>query len=121
MITGEAIVKRTFRDRCQVLTRLSEDESLEPTVSWEAGAEIPCRVDLTPYIRNEADGSQVPQESFWIRVPLGTVVTRTSRIRLTQLWGKPITYQEFAVISEPIQTPDCISAYAQRIVGETIY
>lgn len=120
MITGETFIRRTMRDKCQVLTRRSEDESPEPVVIWDAGEEIACRVDRTGFYNRETDDAQVPMETVFIRLPIGTAITKQDRIKVVELFGRYVPPETYAVTGMPVISPDCISVFAELITGQNI-
>lgn len=118
MITGETCMKRTMRDRCQILTRQSADESPEPTILWDSGAEMVCRVDRTGWKTGEYENGQVPTETVFIRLPVGTVITKQDRVKVTEMFGRYVSPETYAVIGAPVITPDCVSVFAELITGQ---
>ena len=91
-----------MRDRCKVLTHTSASAGPSPMSTYALGSEIRCRYARTDS-KEVVDGSQMAPTNVEIRVPSGTTVTTSDRIRLTQLDGASVT-QDYAILGEPFNT-----------------
>lgn len=96
----------SMRDTCKlgVLTETADGAYTNASVSW--GATIACGLQAVTSATgsggSEANDSQTPTNQAVLRLPVGTVVDQTSRVRVYSKAGFALpTPQEYAVIGAP--------------------
>ena len=104
-----------MRDRCKVLSHTSASNGPSPISSFAVGSEIRCRYSRTDS-REVVDGSQMAPSNVEIRVPSGTTITGSDRIRMTQLDGAAVT-QDYAIVGEPFTTLGQLVCDCQLVTG----
>ena len=105
-------------DRCKILTKTSPSSTdPEPTSSFSAGSEIRCRFSRTG-TREVVDGTAASPVDCEIRVPAGTTVTASDRVRLTKRNGATVS-EDYAIVGEPWALKGEIALNCQLLIGNS--
>jgi hypothetical protein len=82
-----------------VWTKLGEDEMGQPINNWIYGSEISCRFHLISASQQQevAGQSQIETSDATCHIPLGNVINKKDRFRLTKRWGLPVINQEWEI------------------------
>jgi hypothetical protein len=103
-------------DRCRVLSHTAATTGPDPISTYIAGAEIRCRYSRAVEGREVVDGSQMTPTDVTIRVPRGTTVTSSDRIRLTKEHGAVVSL-DYAIVGEPYVSPGQIVLACQHVTA----
>lgn len=118
--TLRTAVRNTMLSTCCIGSpQLGSKSGTAPAkTTYSYGNDIPCSV-ASPVLRGEKeDGTQKPEEKLLIKLPFGTVIDETYRIKLTSRYGEAceLYYKVVGLPHVGIAAVDCL---AEIIKGET--
>lgn len=112
-------------DECEVLRRTTgaADAYGMPAVTYSVVATAPCGLEhsqIRADASNEAGGrerlgTQVATEVKLLRMPSGTDVRSTDRVRITKRFGQPVTPLTYEVVGVPQAGPSGLLARIQKV------
>jgi predicted RecA/RadA family phage recombinase len=105
-----------MHDRCKVGVLAQTADGPYRSDTFTYGDEIACGINQTP-AGEASDGSEAGVTGVTCRLPLGTAVTSTSRVRVTKRCGTDTTDEDYAVEGDPHVGQTCIVVNLQRVHG----
>lgn len=105
-------------DTCRLLTFGTGpvDEYGVTRPLYTEGGDLACGFYFGSGRRAEATGSQVPLSDAVLRLPLGTAIKQTDRVRLIARFGIALTIPEnFEVVGQPMQGPSGLTVRINRV------
>jgi len=108
-----------FRDACQIGAATYGASPDPQAASWTYGATIICGEDMSKPDET-VDGADATITDGAIRVPNGTLVDSTNRIKLVKRDTETLTVAEYyAVVGTPQRGLSCTVCRVKRITGES--
>jgi len=123
--TGEyadlrAAAQAAMRDTCQIGTRSTPTGNDPGAVTWTYATAIPC--GLSVMTRGETvDGAQATLTDAVLRLPWGTAITSSNRVKLSTQAGVTLSPAPvYAVQGEPYQHVSNVQVRLARVTGESV-
>lgn len=105
-----------MHDTCKIGVASTSTDGPYTVQSYTWGSEIACGFNPNPG-GESADGAESGVNVAEIRLPHGTTVTSTSRVRITHRSGAAVTEQDWAVDGDPHVGPTGIVVALKAIHG----
>ena len=113
-----AFALETMQDECVILRRARtySETSGEPVEAYTADdSSVACGFEPTGNVERWRDVLTVTDVDARLRLPFGTSIDQSCRVRVTKRHGQDATAQEFDVASEPRVGPSGIVCDLKRV------
>lgn len=96
-----------WSDKCKVLSFSETYDTINNTAeNYVIGSEISCRKATGEWVASQGyeilAQSEIPRNSTYVVLPLGTTVKEQDRIRITELQGADISPEEDWEVASPV-------------------
>jgi hypothetical protein len=106
-----------MQDKCSIMVYTATlDDTGDTIPGYDEGSPIPCGVEMTAGRENWRADMIVDNYDATLRLPIGTVLKSSDRIKVFKRYGVDTTYILYSIVGEVRQGPSGLRVDVRRIL-----